>query len=248
MLHKKKEFIMKIGNSFNTQTTHDINQNRTNTQETLSKIGAVRELSGKDNASLMIANSLNTQISSLTQEMQNSNEAIGMMQIADSAVSNISQSVDKLNELSVRNNNAALNSDQKQMLQQEFKATKETMQDIVDTTSYNGQSLLASGSDLQVTGVDELSIDNQDSIASFKDGLDSLSSQIGANTNQHSASIANSLSAVSSLSSAYANISEKPMDTKINNFETSQIKLESSIIAQNHQTQILQRNISTLLA
>ncbi len=239
---------MQIGSSFNTQILNHIDQNKTDTQEALSKIGAMRELSGKDNANLMIANSLNTQISSLTQEVQNSSETIGMMQIADSAVSNISQSADKLNTLSIRSDNAALNSDQQQMLQQEFKATKETMQDIVDTTSYNGQSLLSSGSSLQVTGLDELSIENQDGIASFKDGLDSLSSQIGANTNQHVASINNSLSTITNLSSSYANISEKPMDTKINNFEESQIKLDSSIIAQNHQTQMLQQKISTLLA
>ena len=238
---------MNIGNSFNTQTTNHINQNRTNTEETLSKIGAVRELSGKDNANLIIANSLNLQISTLTQEIQNSNETIGMMQIADSAVSNISKSSEKLNELSVRSNNAVLNSDQKQMLQQEFQATKDTIQNIVDTTSYNGKSLLSSGSNLQVTGLDEVSIENQDSIVEFKEGLDSLHSQIGSNTNKNAVSITNSLSAVSSLTSAYANISEEPINQKINDLEKNQVKLESSIIAQNHQTDILQKRISTLL-
>ena len=238
---------MNIGNSFNTQTTNHINQNRTNTEETLSKIGAVRELSGKDNANLIIANSLNLQISTLTQEIQNSNETIGMMQIADSAVSNISKSSEKLNELSVRSNNAALNSDQKQMLQQEFQATKDTIQNIVDTTSYNGKSLLSSGSNLQVTGLDEVSIEDQDSIVEFKEGLDSLHSQIGSNTNKNAVSITNSLSAVSSLTSAYANISEEPINQKINDLEKNQVKLESSIIAQNHQTDILQKRISTLL-
>jgi len=238
---------MKIGNSFNTQTTNHINQNKTNTQETLSKIGAVRELSGKDNANLIISNSLNLQISTLTQEIQNSNETIGMLQIADSAVSNISQNTEKLNNLSVRSNNAALNGAQKQMLAQEFQATKEAIGDIIDTTSYNGKSLLSSGTDLQVTGLDEVSIENQDSIVAFKDSLDSLYSQIGSNTNKNAVSIANSLSAVSSLTSAYANISEEPLDQKINNLEKNQIKLESSIIVQNHQTDILQKRISELL-
>ena len=237
---------MNIENSFNTQATNHINQNQTNAQETLSKIGAVRELSGKDNANLILANSLNTQISTLTQEIQNSNETIGMMQIADSAVYNISQSTEKLNELSVRNNNAALNSDQKQMLSSEFQATKETIHNIIDTTNYNGQSLLSSGS-LQVTRLDALSIENQDSVVDFKEGLDSLSVQIGANTNQHAISISNSLSAVSNLTNSYADISEEPIDNKINNFETNQLKLTSSILTQNHQTQTLQQRILALL-
>lgn len=239
---------MKIGASFNTQTTNNINQNNTNTQEILSKIGATRELSGKDNANLMIADSLNTQISSLTQEIQNSNDMVGMMQIADGAIANIADNTLKLNELSVRNNNAALNSDQKQMLNQEFQATKDTIQGIVDTTSFNGKSLFSSEFNLEVTGTDELSIDNQDSIATFQETLGSLSSQIGATTNQNEVSIANSLAAVSNLTSSYANISEAPLDTKINDLASNQIKLDASIIAQNHQTQTLQKRISSLLA
>jgi len=238
---------MKIGNSFNTQISNNINQNKTNTQETLSKIGAVREVSGKDNASLMIADSLNTQISSLTQEIQNSNDMVGMMQVADSAVTNIAENTQKLNELSVRNNNAALNSEQKQMLNQEFQATKETIQGIVDTTSYNGKPLLSSESNLEVTGIDKLSIDNQDSIVTFQGALGSLSSQIGATTNQNQVSIANSLSAVSNLTSSYANISETPLDVKIADFASNQLKLDASIMAQNHQTQMLQKRISSLL-
>lgn len=238
---------MTIGNSFNTGITNYLNQNKTNTEETLSKIGAVRELSGKDSASLMIADSLNSQISSLTQEIQNSNDMVGMMQIADSAVSNMTENTQKLNDLFVRNNNAALNSDQKQMLNQEFQATKEAIQSISDTTSYNGKSLLSSEFNLEVSGIDELSIENQDSIVAFQDSLESLSSQIGSTTNQIEVGIANSLSAVSNLTNASANISEAPMGTKVNDLASNQIKLDASIIAQNHQTQMLQQRMSALL-
>jgi len=238
---------MTIGNSFNAGMTNYLNQNKTNTEETLSKIGAVRELSGQDSASLIIADSLNSQISSLTQEIQNSNDMVGMMQIADSAVLNMTENTQKLNDLSVRSNNAALNSDQKQMLNQEFQATKEVIQSISDNTSYNGKSLLSSEFNLEVTGIDDLSIENQDSIAAFQDGLESLSSEIGSTTNQIEVSIANSLSAVSSLTSAYSNISEEPMDQKINDLTSNQIKLDASILAQNHQTQMLQQRMSALL-
>jgi len=238
---------MTIGNSFNTGITNYLNQNKNNTEETLSKIGAVRELSGRDSASLMIADSLNSQISSLTQEIQNSNDMVGMMQIADSAVSNMTENTQKLNDLSVRNNNAALNNDQKQMLNQEFQATREAIQNIADTTSYNGKSLLSSEFNLEVSGIDELSIENQDSIVAFQDTLASLSSQIGSTTNQIEVGIANSLSAVSNLTNASANISEEPMSTKVNDFASNQIKLDASIMAQNHQTQMLQQRMSALL-
>ena len=238
---------MNIGNSFNTQTINYMDQNKTNTEETLSKIGAVRELSGQDSADLIISDSLSSQISTLTQNIQNENESIAMNQIADSSVQALSQSTDRLNQLSVANNNAALNSSQKDALSSEFQATVDSMQDIVDTTQYNDMQLLSSSGSLEVSGLDSLSIDNQEGISSFASSLDSLSSTIGSNVNQSSVSISNSLSAVSSLTNSYANISEEPMDTKISDLKTDQIKLDSSILAQTHQTQMLQQRMTTLL-
>ncbi len=238
---------MNIGNSFNTQTINYMDQNKTNTEETLSKIGAVRELSGKDGADLIISDSLSYQISTLTQNIQNENESIAKNQIADSSVQALSQSADKLNQLSVASNNAALNSSQRDALNSEFQATLDSMQDIIDTTQYNGMELLSSSESLGVSGLDSLSIDNQEGILSFASDLSSLSSTIGSNMNQSSVSISNSLSAVSSLTNSYANISEEPMDTKISDLKTDQIKLDSSILAQTHQTQMLQQRMTTLL-
>ncbi|WP_024955468.1 flagellin [Sulfurospirillum arcachonense] len=250
---------MNIGNSFNSASTNYINQNKTNTEETLSKIGAVRELSGKDSANLISADALSLQISTLTQGIQNSNEAVGVLQIADAALSNISQNTSKLNELSVKSNNAALNSSQKEMIQEEFNATKDAIQDIVDNTSYNGKSLFneslsfetGSGTitipSLSVDGLDSVSMSEQESIEDFANAISSLQSDVGSSSQEFGVSIANSLSAVSNLTNSYENISEEPIDTKINDLEKNQIKLESSIIAQNHETQTLQQRVSALL-
>ena len=238
---------MKIGNSFNTQTANHINKNKTNTQETLSKIGAVRELSGKDDSTLIISNSISSQISTLTQNIQNENESIAMNQIVDSSLKSVYESADKLNELSVAHKNAALNSSQKDALNEEFQATVTSMKDVIETTKYNGKSLFTSAQNLEVTGVDSLNIENQDSISWLKEGLDSLNTNIRSEMNKSEVSIANSLSAVSNLTNSYANISKEPMDKKIGDLETNQIKLTSSIIVQNHQTQALQQRISALL-
>lgn len=250
---------MKIGNSFNTQSTNYIDQNRSATQGALSKIAASRELSGKDNATLLIADALNSQISSLTQGVQNSNEAVGMLQIADAALSNISKSSDKLEDLSVRYNNAALNSNQKNMLSQEFSATKNAMQDIIQETTYNGKAILnnsmnfetgmgvLSTGTLKVDDLTKLAIENQDGIQNFRDNLNTTRSNIGSSMQQFSAGITNSLSAVSNLTSAYGQISQSPMDVNINDFNQSQIKLDSSILAQSHQNDMLQKRISALL-
>ncbi len=250
---------MQISNSFNTQSINNINQNKANTESILSKIAAVRELSGKDGSNLMIADSLNSQISSLTQGVQNANDGIGMLQIADGTLSNLSQSADKLNQLSVRYNSAALNSDQKAMLQQEFSATTQAMQDMVQQTTYNGKQIfgqtmsfeMGNGSidvsALQVSGIDSMSIDNQNSIQSFMDNLDQTRSDVGSAMNQFETSITNSLSAVSNLSSSKSNIEETPMDKKISDLNQNQLKLEVSMLAQAHQNNQLQKRISALL-
>jgi len=238
---------MNIGNSFNTQTSNYINQNKTNTEQALSKIGAMRELSGKDTANLIVSNELASQISTLTQNIQNENESVAMYQTADSAVQGLSEGALKLNDLSVSLNNAALNDTQKNFLRNEFSSTVNSMQDTISQTSYNGKQLLSSELNLSVSGLDTVSIDNQNSITTLKQSLDSLSSDIGSHMNKSEVSVANSLSAVSNLTSSYSNISESPMDQKVNDFNKNQIKLESSIMAQVHQTQSLQQRMSALL-
>ncbi len=238
---------MNIGNSFNTNSVNYINQNKTNTEETLSKIGAVRELSGKDSASLITSNAISSQISTLTQNIQNENESIAMRQIADSSLRNVYEDTNRLKELSVANNNAALNDAQKNFLKEEFQSTLNSMKDTIDGTQYNGKSLLTSELNLEVSGLDQLSLENQEGIEGFMTNLDELNSEIGSAMNRSEVSIANSLSAVSNLTSSYANISEEPMDQKLNDLATNQIKLESSIIAQNHQTDTIQKRISALL-
>jgi len=238
---------MKIGSGFNTQTANMINQNKTNTDAILSKIGATRELSGKDNASLVISDALASQISTLGQSIQNANETVGMYQIADASLQAIQASSEKLNELSVRYNSASLNSSQKAGLAGEFADITKAMTSMVEQTSYNGQSLLSNTFGLDVSGISELSIDNQEGIEAFSQNISTLSSSVGSQMNSAQVSIANSLSAMSALSSANAQISETPMDQKISNFGNEQIKLSSSLMAQAHQNTLMQQRVAALL-
>lgn len=238
---------MNIGNSFSTQSTNYLNQNKTNVEQALSKIAATRELSGKDGADYLVSNSLSTQISSISQSIQNENNSIAMNQIADSTLSSVYEGATKLGELSVASNNAALNTSQKEMLRQEFTATKDAMKSAVASTNYNGKALFGSDIGLQAPSMDTLSINDQEGIDTFMQNLDSLNSDISANINKSEAGIANSLSALSNLTNAYANISEQPMDSKIEDLKTNEIKLQSSMIVQAHQNELSQQKISALL-
>lgn len=238
--------MMKINSALNTNT---ISQQKSTTETILSKIGAQRELSGKDNANLIIANTLNSQIASYTQQVQNENEKVGMLQVADGALSNISDNTLKLEELSVKYNNAILSSDQKNILKNEFQTTKSTIDDIASKTSYNGEALFGASSPLQLSSIetDKLSIDNQDSISSLKTQVETLFSDIGTSMQSSQSNINTLLTSANNASASYATIAEQPMDTKINDFNASNIQLQASMIARSHQTQSLQQQMTTLL-
>ena len=239
---------MTISSSSNNQILNLISQNKNSADTTLAKIGATRELSGKDSASLIISDALSSQISSLTQNVQNANETISMYQIADSSLQAISAGTDKLNELSVSYNNASLNSDQKAMIQEEFDAISSSMQDIATQSTYNGQNLLSSNYGLDVSGLSELSVDDQEGIANFRENLSTLSQTTSTQINSASSSITNSLTAITNLSSANSQISETPLDQKIASLKSDEIKLTSSVLAQVHQNSMMQQSVSTLLS
>lgn len=239
---------MKISSSSNTQTLNLITQNKSQTDVMLEKINATKELSGKDGANMVLSSALASQIASLSQGVQNSNETIGMYQIADASLQAIQSGTDKLNDLSVRYNNATLGSEQKASLQKEFTDMSTAMQDIANQTTYNGQNLLSSSYGLDVSGLNDLKISDQAGIASFSENMSALSSTISSVINSASSSISSSLTAMTNLSSANSQISETPLDQKIAEINSDQIKLSSSVLAQIHQNSTMQQNISALLA
>ncbi|WP_263833415.1 flagellin [Sulfurospirillum oryzae] len=238
---------MKVSSSSNTQTLNLITQNKSQTDAMLEKINATKELSGKDGANLVVSDALASQMAALSQGVQNANESIGMYQIADASIQAIQSGTDKLNDLSVRFNSATLGSEQKASLQKEFSSISSSMQDIAAQTTYNGQNLLSSNYGLDVSGLSDLTINDQKGIATFRENLTALSSTISSQMNSASSSITSSLTAMTNLSSANAQISEKPLDQKIAEINSDQIKLSSSVLTQIHQNNMMQQNISALL-
>jgi len=238
---------MKISSSSNTQILNLISQNKENTSATLEKIGAMKELQGVDSANLVISDALSSQISSLTQSVQNANETVSMYQIADSSLQALQANSDRLNELSVRYNSASLNDDQRAMVQEEFSAIQGAMQDITEQTTYNGQNMLSSAYGMEVSGLAELSVDDQEGIANFRENLSSLSQTASSSINGAMSEITNSLTAITNLSSANAEISEEPTEEKIAQLKSDEIKLTSSTLAQVHQNTLMQQSVAALL-
>jgi len=247
---------MKIGNNLN--GINFLEQARQKQNIALERVAAQRDISGKDSANLLIADSLMSQLGSLSQGVQNSNEAVGMLQIADSAVSSLREGSDKLNQLAVRSNSASLNSSQQAMLKQEFDATKNAMMDIVDNTSYNGKSLfdqdmsISTGEssiniNLSDISLEDVSIDSTESIKNLNELLDQTSSSIGSATNALNVTVANQMAAFSNVANAKSNLDESDIVKDLMQINAQNVKIDAATIAQNHKTDILQQQMQALL-
>lgn len=95
-----------------------------------------------DASGLSIANQLSAQVSGLGQAIQNSNESIGMIQIADGALSGINDNFQRIRTLTLQASNGTMSSDDKAIIQKEIDALLESSNDIAKSTSYNGIKLL----------------------------------------------------------------------------------------------------------
>ncbi|MDD2782080.1 hypothetical protein, partial [Sulfuricurvum sp.] len=183
---------MKLEPQFN--PLPQMNSEMNKRDKTLDKIAAAVELGMQDSASRSINDMLKSQISTMSQGLMNANDGIAMMQITGGTLNSLSEQTQTLNDLSVRYNSASLNETQKQGLQSEFNRTVESMQQSIDSSSFNGKSLFGSSTTLSLgestisasipeMSTSSLSIDSQESIESYRDTLDQANSTIGSTTN-----------------------------------------------------------------
>jgi flagellin len=91
---------------------------------------------------LGIADQLSAQVSGLGQAIQNSNESIGMMQIADGAMAGIDENMQRIRTLTLQASNGTLNDSDRAIIQNEINSLMEASDDIAKSTSYNGIKLL----------------------------------------------------------------------------------------------------------
>jgi flagellin len=207
-----------------------------------------------DEASLqMLIDTLGSEISTTTQEITNSNNSIAMLQIASSSLDSLSKMGDELNQLSVQYNSAALNSDQKSMIASQSEALKRSMNDVIDSTIFNGKNLFSSdafesmGVDLSGINVSDIEITNQDSIKDFTTTLNSAFSSVSSATNREISNINNLSEKLVNQNRARSINADTDIAENINNITNQNIKLNASLIAQAHQQSLLASSMATLL-
>ncbi|TVR50659.1 MAG: flagellin [Gemmatimonadales bacterium] len=98
-----------------------------------------------DAAGLGIANKLRSDIRALNQASQNASQANSLLQVAEGATNQISGIVDRMKELAAQSASDSVNDTGRALIQAEFGELQAELTRIVDTTKFQGTSLLAGG-------------------------------------------------------------------------------------------------------
>jgi len=218
-----------------------INQNKSSADNVLSKLAAMHTINNESPADLMLYNQQQSQLLEESQKLQNANESYAMLKISSNSLESLRQGVTDLQTQSVARNSAALNSDQRAMIDADTQATMRAMQTTIEQTSYNGQALI---SDVNLGGLE--SGDSQ-SLESFASMLDGKLSDVGAATNEVVSQIKQHSTMMESLSLS-KQTKEYDVAEFVNLLQSSDAKLNASLFAQLHTTDTLAKRVSTLLA
>ena len=113
---------------------------------------------GDDAAGLAITSRMTTHIDGLQQAARNANDAIGMIQVADGALSEMTSILQRMREISVQASSATYTTADISMIAAEFNQLRDEVTNIVDYTTWNGTALMDGNVDSTNTTVN--AIDN----------------------------------------------------------------------------------------
>ena len=249
---------MKINNT-QSQSLNQIDWHKKKTENELGKIGSGKRLELSDAAMMQIAQALMSDASVMAQGVQNANENVAMLQIADGVLQNVSKISTRLEELNVRANSASLNEEQKRMLQSEFDSQVKAMNDALSSASYNGQSLFGKNFttsigegevSVSIPDIDtsKLKLGDTDALKEFRRSLNDAFSNIGSGMNRYESTINNLMTTRTNTLAAYSQTADTDIAESVSNFKNKNLLLQSATFAQAHQNQLNQDRINALLA
>jgi flagellin len=108
-----------------------------------------RITSSKDDAAgLAIATSMTSQIKGMNQSIRNANDGMALTQTADGALSEVTNMLQRVRELTIQAKSGTYGSDDRKNIQTEITALTSQLNDVLDKTTFNGVKLF------DKTGVD----------------------------------------------------------------------------------------------
>lgn len=131
--------------------TNSMTRNDNRLQQSLERLSSgLKIVHAKDNPSgLAMAKRMNAQIEGVTQATQNAGDGISVVEIADGALAEVHEMLQRINELAVKSSTGSLTSEDREMIQVEVKQLKEEISRVSRDTEFNGQRILDGSFDLK---------------------------------------------------------------------------------------------------
>jgi flagellin len=122
---------------------NNLDQTQANLQNTLTQLSSGSRInSGADDpAGLSLANGLAANSAALTQSSTNASEGVGLLQVADGALSQVTNLLNQAVTLATEASNGTLNADQDSAANSEYQSILDEISNIGATTTYNGQQV-----------------------------------------------------------------------------------------------------------
>ena len=109
------------------------------------KIGAAKD----EPSGYALSKRMNLQIEGLSRAIQSSNDAINIISIADGALQEVSDMINRMSELAVKSATDTMTDEDRKLCQDEIAQLKNEIKRVADTTEFNGQTLLDGSFDLK---------------------------------------------------------------------------------------------------
>lgn len=223
--------------ALNAQTQLD--KSRKNSEQTLAQLASGSQLTSAavNAANTALSQSLEAQVRGDNQASSNALDGISLVQTADGALSQLQSNSQQIQELAIQAGDAALNSSNRQALQQQVDQLTQSNSAIVQNTQYNGTPLLSSNNQLQFQVGPNAGSSNQISVSTnnlsaspSNGGLNSYSNNLNATGTIDISSPASAITAQSQIQSDLATISSArtQMGAASNQFSTAISNLQNA--------------------
>jgi len=136
-----------LNNISSLQAQNSLNMNAASLKTTLQQLSTGQRInSGADDAAgLAIANGLQANVTALTQSVQNASDGVGLLQVADGALSQITTLLNRAVTLATESASGTVSNQQRSSLDAEFQSITTEISTIGQKTTYNGAAIFAAG-------------------------------------------------------------------------------------------------------
>ncbi len=237
--------------------SHSLNNTVGSLQQQISTGSRINQAKD-DPAGLQVSIELSSQIRGNNIAMRNSNDGVSALQIAEGGLSSVTDSLQRIRELTVQAGNGTLSNSDRSALQNEADQLLEGIRDTIGSSEFNGKSMLKGDEGLNIqTGADageqqglrtvdlaaelesmdlfKLDLTNPDTSAAF-DSLDGalslageLSSEFGASQNRLEFGMDSLMNENLNETAARSRISDTDMAKAISEMSQAQVKQQAEI-------------------